>query len=488
MSEAVVVKIDPVSMEEEKKEEDLEEAAAAEAKAVIPNVAVKDEVPAPDPATDPATDPSAVKAEFETSPEPEPEPEQATNPTITLAEDEDEPRRSGRKRKSTTMMIQGHIVKAENNYVLKGHSYSYGEFTADVKKEPRKTPPKRSKSATPTRKRATHLDERLAHNAVIKTRMAKDEKLRMDFMAKHVDAIQPFVEEKVKVLLHKHRQSQLQLKSQLATKASSSKSEEEFILGTQPDSVTTTLRDYQLIGLDWMVKMHKKGMPFILADEMGLGKTLQTISLIAHLKQANLTTTGPSLVICPLSVLYSWCNEIQKHAPSLKHFRLHASDPKERESQKTTIIKDILKYDIVITTYEMAKSQQILSLIRSTYFNLCVLDEGHVIKSKETNISEAVRKIHCQNKVILTGTPLQNNLVELYAILNFLYPLYFTKSDYFANAFDIGQNRIDPGMLLQANKLLGLFMIRRLKEEVEKLMPKKMETKVSVVFVCEGVV
>ena len=88
----------------------------------------------------------------------------------------------------------------------------------------------------------------------------------------------------------------------------------------------------------------------------------------------------------------------------------------------------------------------------------------------------------------MTGTPLQNNLVELYAILNFLYPLYFTKSDYFANAFDIGQNRIDPGMLLQANKLLGLFMIRRLKEEVEKLMPKKMETKVSVVFVCEGVV
>ena len=478
MSEAVEVKIDPVSMEEEKKEEDLEEAAAAEAKAVIPNVAVKDEVPA----TDPAIAPSAIKAEPETSPEPKPL--QATNPTVTLAEDEDEPRRSGRKRKSTTMMIQGHIVKAENNYVLKGHSYSYGEFEADVKKEPRKTPPKRSKSATPTRKRATHLDERLQHNAVIKTRMAKDDKLRMDFMAKNVDAIQPFIEEKVKVLLHKHCQSQLQL--QLATKASSSSSnsEEEFILGTQPDSVTTTLRDYQLIGLDWMVKMHNKGMPFILGDEMGLGKTLQTISLIAHLKQANLTTTGPSLVICPLSVLYSWCNEIQKHAPSLKHFRLHASDPKERESQKATIIKDILKYDIVITTYEMAKSQQILSLIRSTYFNLCVLDEGHVIKSKETNISEAVRKIHCQNKVILTGTPLQNNLVELYAILNFLYPLYFTKSDYFANAFDIGQNRIDPEMLLQANKLLGLFMIRRLKEEVEKLMPKKMETKVSVVCVC----
>jgi len=487
MSEAVVVNSDPVSvsvsvsMEEEKKDEEAEEA-----KAVIPNdVAVKDEatnpvpvavpeVPAPVAVTEvpvSAPAPAAVKAE------PLPEPAQATSPSITIAEDEDEPRRSGRKRKSTTMMIQGHIVKAENNYVLKGHSYSYGEFDADVKPQPRKTPPKKPKNSTPTnRKRAAHLDERLKHNAVIKTRMQKDDKLRMDFMTKNMDALQPFVEDKVKVLLQKHSSSISQ--SQTKASNSSNNDEKEYILGAQPDSVTTTLRDYQLIGLDWMVKMHTKGMPFILGDEMGLGKTLQTISLIAHLKQANLTTTGPSLVICPLSVLYSWCHEIEKHAPSIKHFRLHASDPKEREVQKATIIKDILKYDVVITTYEMAKSQQILSLIRSTYFNLCVLDEGHVIKSKETMISDAVRKIHCQNKVILTGTPLQNNLVELYAILNFLYPLYFTKSDYFANAFDIGQNRIDPEMLLQANKLLGLFMIRRLKEEVEKLMPKKMETKI----------
>jgi SWI/SNF-related matrix-associated actin-dependent regulator of chromatin subfamily A member 5 len=220
-------------------------------------------------------------------------------------------------------------------------------------------------------------------------------------------------------------------------------------------------------------------MPFILGDEMGLGKTLQTISLIAHLKEKNLITSGPSLVICPLSVLYSWCSEVQKHAPSLKHFRLHASDPKEKESQKHIMNKDILKYDIIVTTYDMVKSTEIQSLIRNTYFNLCILDEGHVIKNTDTHISEAVRKIHSQNKVILTGTPLQNNLVELYAILNYLYPQFFTKSQFFANAFDIGQNRIDPDMLLKANRLLSLFMIRRLKQEVEKLMPKKIETKVS---------
>lgn len=79
---------------------------------------------------------------------------------------------------------------------------------------------------------------------------------------------------------------------------------------------------------------------------MGLGKTLQTISLIAHLKE-HCNATGPSLVICPLSVLYSWCDEVKKHAPSLKHFRFHASDPREREMQKETMLKDILNYDVI---------------------------------------------------------------------------------------------------------------------------------------------
>ena len=131
-------------------------------------------------------------------------------------------------------------------------------------------------------------------------------------------------------------------------------------------------------------------------------------------------------MICPLSVLYSWCNEVEKHAPSLNYFRFHSSDTAEREVQKNTMVQNILDYDVIITTYEMAKNPAVTHLIRSTYFNLCVLDEGHVIKSLTSQISEAVRKIHAGCRVILTGTPLQNNLVELYAILNFLYPQYFT--------------------------------------------------------------
>ena len=315
------------------------------------------------------------------------------------------------------------------------------------------------------RKVPDYIKKRGEHNNVIKQRIAADEKKRFNFMARRFEVLEPFVDDKVKAYLRSSDQM-----------ASAEPIVEH--VWSQPDSVTTTLRDYQMVGLDWMVKMHQNGMPFILGDEMGLGKTLQTISLIAHLKENAPGFNGPSLVICPLSVLYSWCAEVQKHAPTLKHFRFHASDPNEREQQKHTMLTDILNYDIVVTTYEMAKNIQINSLIHTTFFNLCVLDEGHAIKGLTSQVAEAVRKIHCQTRVILTGTPLQNDLVELYAILNYLYPQYFTTPEKFADAFDITHNQIDPEMLLKANKLLKEFMIRRLKAEVERLLPKKIETKI----------
>ena len=390
-------------------------------------------------------------------------------------QNEIEPRRTGRKRKSTTMIVQGHVVKTENNYVLKGHSYSHGAFVQDAAKVKKpKKPIARSKSVP--KKRASYIDARMKHNGIIKEKMAKDSVARKNFMLESISALEPFLDGKVLSFLEREAYQRKHTNANAACAAK--KRAENFKLGIQPENVTTTLRDYQMLGLEWMVKMHIRGMPMVLGDEMGLGKTLQTISLISYLKERELLGAGPTLVICPLSVLYSWCNEIKKHAPSLKCFRFHASDAKEKENQRTIITQQILDFDFIITTYEMAKSSHVQHLIRGTYFNFCVLDEGHIIKNTSTGISEAVRRIHSQNKIILTGTPLQNNLVELFAILNYLYPDYFTKPDHFASAFDIGKNRIDPDMLLKANKLLGLFMLRRLKEEVEKLMPKKIETKI----------
>jgi SWI/SNF-related matrix-associated actin-dependent regulator of chromatin subfamily A member 5 len=210
---------------------------------------------------------------------------------------------------------------------------------------------------------------------------------------------------------------------------------------------------------------------------MGLGKTLQTISLFCHLKETY-GITGPNLVICPLSVLYSWCNEVEKWAPSLKLLRFHSSCETERNAQRDLITKNATNYDVVVTTYEMAKQPQLRHLWSRQYFHYLVLDEGHRIKDAHAQISQAVRSIHCENKLILTGTPLQNNLVELWSLLNFLYPDVFVSSEPFAQAFDISLNIVHKETLNNAKQLLGLFMIRRLKDQVEKLMPKKMETKV----------
>ena len=355
--------------------------------------------------------------------------------------------------------------------MVKGDRYVSGAFEADAPQPTKKkaavaTTTADQKPSAP-RKIPDYIKQRGEHNTIIKQRIANDDSKRLNYMTRNLAVLEPFVDDKVKATLVRNQH-----------KVAKEAEPELTVLGTQPDAVQTTLRDYQMVGLDWMIKMHQKGMPWVLGDEMGLGKTLQTISVIAHLKENIANFNGPSLVICPLSVLYSWCAEVKKHAPSLKCFRFHASDPNEREQQKHTMMHEIMDYDIVVTTYEMAKNPQIVGLIRNTYFNLCVLDEGHVIKSLTSQISEAVRKIHCQTRVILTGTPLQNNLVELYAILNFLYPQYFTTPTVFEDAFDITHNRIDPDMLLKANKLLQKFMIRRLKGEVEKLMPKKIETKI----------
>lgn len=204
----------------------------------------------------------------------------------------------------------------------------------------------------------------------------------------------------------------------------------------------------------------------------GLGKTLQTISLVCHLKEEH-AVTGPSLIVCPLSVLYSWCNEIEKWAPSLKYLRLHISN-----FDRQGLPENLGDYDMVVTTYEMCKVSALSRVWSRQHFNLIVLDEGHKIKNSNSQISEAVRRVHAETRVILTGTPLANDLVELYALLNFLAPDIFTDVAPFAAAYDLSSNVVDRAKLEEASKVLDLFMIRRLKALVEKDMPKKIETKV----------
>jgi len=167
--------------------------------------------------------------------------------------------------------------------------------------------------------------------------------LMRNYFSAHVDdGIRPFIDPMLAESLEQHKGKLVPAKD----------------LQLQPFEIEADLRDYQLDGLNWMRRQYHNGCPMILGDEMGLGKTLQTISLLAHLKETvQGGTRWPSLIICPLSVLNSWCNEFKKWAPNMKILRMHDSDVAGREQVAKEIRKDPRKYDAIITTYEMVKSE-----------------------------------------------------------------------------------------------------------------------------------
>lgn len=379
-----------------------------------------------------------------------------------VVEEGGSPRRSGRERVSTCIYVGGQVVKKENNYVLKGGTYIYGGAKGEEHPPQRRARPVNNKSAAgavPAKPReVSALEKQRAQlRTTIAANIAAKQTNRKQFLHEHVQTMKPFLDSKVFDRIQAYPRG-------------NSVSGPSFL---QPEAIKADMRAYQLEGMNWMAKMHSKNLGFILGDEMGLGKTLQTISLVCHLKEEH-GATGPSLVVCPLSVLYSWCNEIKKWAPSLKFLRLHLSN-----TGKMQLPPNIGDYDMIVTTYEMCKVQDLRNMLwRRQHFNLVVLDEGHKIKNLNSQVSQAVRGIHAETRIILSGTPLANDLSELYALLNFLVPDVFTDVEPFAAAYDLTNNIVDRVKLNQANKVLDLFMIRRYKSMVEKKMPKKIETKV----------
>ena len=181
-----------------------------------------------------------------------------------------------------------------------------------------------------------------------------------------------------------------------------------------PAYVRADMRPYQLEGLRYLAQTYEDGVSAILADEMGLGKTLQTLSFLSYLKhEKSGERAGPSLVVCPLSVLSSWLVEASKFTPDLRIIKLHSADVAERERLKKRL-RDVDAYDVVVTTFEMAKSPAMASSLGSgMWWRYVVLDEGHIIKNELSDISKAVRKLHCERALLLTGTPLQNDLLSL---------------------------------------------------------------------------
>ncbi|KAK2196858.1 bifunctional Helicase [Babesia duncani] len=247
----------------------------------------------------------------------------------------------------------------------------------------------------------------------------------------------------------------------------------------QPSILTGTAKGYQMDGLRWLVNLYDSGLNGILADEMGLGKTFQTISLMAYLKEHR-GIDGLHLVLAPKSTIGNWIREINRFCPSLRALKFIGN--KEERTMMISTELDPKKYDIIVTSYEICcKTKNVLSKLDWHYV---IIDEAHRIKNDESKLSEVVRLFRTEYRLLITGTPLQNNLKELWALLNFLFPEVFASSEEFEETFDlVGPKDLSQEerearnykIIARLHDILRPFMLRRSKKDVLTGMPPKNE-------------
>jgi SWI/SNF-related matrix-associated actin-dependent regulator of chromatin subfamily A member 5 len=275
----------------------------------------------------------------------------------------------------------------------------------------------------------------------------------------------------------------------------------------QPQGVKATMKPYQLRGLSFLVHLYNNGMPGILGDEMGLGKTLQTLSLFQYLKEQDLKSrvsageARPFLVVAPLSVLSNWVAEARKFTPGLKVLRFHgptseraqmkdialgrtgSARPRTKGASSVTLSSDVgrqERYDLIVTTYEAYLAEQ--SWFKQAFvWRYLVLDEGHKIKNHSTNVSKALQGLRAEYRLLLTGTPLQNNLSEMWSLLHWLLPNVFTAvtEALFKTSFDLSRGMVNKGVLDHSRHFLELLMLRRMKDtpDVDLNLPPKTEVR-----------
>ncbi|CZR50817.1 related to helicases of the Snf2/Rad54 family [Phialocephala subalpina] len=196
----------------------------------------------------------------------------------------------------------------------------------------------------------------------------------------------------------------------------------EFLKKPDMMAEDCVLKDYQVVGLNWLALMYRHNLSCILADDMGLGKTCQVISLLTHLVETG--HTGPHVVICPGSTLENWLREFRKFSPDLSIVVYHGSQPERAEAAEDYLERrDVI--NVVVTTYDMAWKKEDNKFLRRMEADVIVYDEGHMLKNTKAQRYQGMIKIPANFRLLLTGTPLQNNLRELVAILAFILPDVF---------------------------------------------------------------
>ncbi|KAJ6431014.1 hypothetical protein OIU84_018509 [Salix udensis] len=315
-------------------------------------------------------------------------------------------------------------------------------------------------------------------NAAIDVDMNNKGKGRLKYLLQQTELFAHFA---------KHDQSSSQKKAKgrgrHASKLTEEEEDEECLKGeedglsgntrlvTQPSCIQGKMRDYQLAGLNWLIRLYENGINGILADEMGLGKTLQTISLLGYLREFR-GITGPHMVVAPKSTLGNWMNEIRRFCPVLRAVKFLGNPDDRKHIREELLVAG--KFDVCVTSFEMAIKEK--TTLRRFSWRYIIIDEAHRIKNENSLLSKTMRLYNTNYRLLITGTPLQNNLHELWALLNFLLPEIFSSAETFDEWFQISGENDQQEVVQQLHKVLRPFLLRRLKSDVEKGLPPKKET------------
>ena len=227
-----------------------------------------------------------------------------------------------------------------------------------------------------------------------------------------------------------------------------------------PKDLNATLRDYQVSGFEFFKTLSNYQFGGILADEMGLGKTIQTIAFLLSNKDKK------NIVITPTALIYNWKNELEKFAPTLKVGLLHAA-----KSEREKILDNIDNYDVILTTYTTYKND--IDKYKNINFDYCIIDEAQNIKNPDAIITKAIKNVNAKVKFALTGTPIENNLMELWSIFDFIMPGYLYNKSKFKSIFVNNDKNI-----IELKNLIKPFILRRTKKEVITELPDKIEQKI----------
>ncbi|KAJ8127165.1 hypothetical protein O1611_g6472 [Lasiodiplodia mahajangana] len=252
----------------------------------------------------------------------------------------------------------------------------------------------------------------------------------------------------------------------------------------QPKLLNCQLKEYQLKGLNWLANLYEQGINGILADEMGLGKTVQSISVMAYLAEVH-DIWGPYLVVAPASTLHNWQQEIAKFVPEFTVLPYWGTAGDRKVLRKfwdrkhNTYRKDA-PFHVLVTSYQLVVSD--VAYFQKMRWQYMILDEAQAIKSSQSSRWKCLLGFHCRNRLLLTGTPIQNNMQELWALLHFIMPSLFDSHDEFSEWFskDIeshaqSNTTLNEDQLRRLHLILKPFMLRRVKKHVQKELGDKIE-------------